>query len=138
MDMPITYSFVHHAIWLKVRGDALPQEFSEAINQALADEEFRVARPLVFDLQYYTRSPSTGDIRARVKFLEGLGEKISSTVVVIVSSTLHYGLSRMFKIIAEQNGVKVEIFKEEDKAIEWLMAAAQRTRSQPESASDVL
>jgi hypothetical protein len=118
--MPITYSFVHDAIWLKVRGDALPQEFSEAIDKALADEEFVVDRPLVLDLQYYSRSPSTEDIRARVMYLKTLEDKISGTVIVIVSSTLHYGLSRMFEIFAEQNGLEVEIFKGEDKARQWL------------------
>lgn len=118
--MPITYSFVHEAIWLKVRGDALPQEFSEAIQNAIADEEFVVNRPVVFDLQYYSRSPSTQDIRARVMYLKSLEGKLSGTVVVIVASTLHYGLSRMFEIFAEQNGLEVEIFKEEDKARQWL------------------
>ncbi len=128
--MPITYSFVHHAIWLKVRGDALPQEFSEAISQALADEKFLAGMPLVFDLQYYSRSPEITDIRARASYLQALGEKISSTVVIIVSSTLHYGLSRMFQIYGNQNGLEVEIFKEEGKAIEWLKAAAQRVQNQ--------
>jgi hypothetical protein len=118
--MPITYGFVHDAIWLKVRGDALPQEFSEAIDNAMADEQFIVNRPLVFDLQYYSRSPSTGDLRSRVMYLKTLENKISGTIIVIVSSTLHYGLTRMFEVFAEQNGLKVEIFKEEDKARQWL------------------
>lgn len=136
--MPITYSFVHDAIWLKVRGGPLFQEFSESIHQAMADEEFLEGMPLVLDLQYFTRSPSSADIRARVVFLKAHAEKISSTVVIIVSSTLHYGLSRMFEIQAEQNGLEVEIFKDEDKACEWLQTLTQKTRGKLATQAEAL
>lgn len=129
--MPITYSFVHSAIWIKVNGGALSQEFSETIHQAMADEQFLAGMPLVLDLQDFTRSPTPIDIRARVVFLQAIAEKISSTIGIVVSNTLHYGLSRMFEIQAEQNGLEVEIFKDEEKAREWLQDMAQRMPTQP-------
>jgi hypothetical protein len=119
-DMPVTYSFLQNAVWLNVSGHVLPAEFSEGINQAIADDRFAVRMILVFDLRDYTRIASAKDLQARAKFLGALNNKISSTLVILVSSDYRFGLARRFEPYAEQNGIEVEVFREEDQLIEWL------------------
>ena len=118
--MPVTYSFLENAVWFKLSGDVLPAQFSEEIDKAVADEHFRLQMFIFFDLGDYTRSPTAEELRERVRFLKALGEKISLTVVMLVSSDFRYGLARMFENYAELNSVEVEIFREEAQAIKWL------------------
>lgn len=118
--MPITYSFLHNAVWLNISGHVLPAEFSEGINQAIADDRFVLRMILVFDLRDYTRIASTKDLQARAKFLGSLRNKISSTLAILISSDYRYGLARRFEPYAEQNGIEVEVFREEVQVIEWL------------------
>jgi hypothetical protein len=118
--VPVTYSFLGNAVWLKFSGDDLSAEFSEGVYQAIADERFVAGMHLVFDLRDYTRIPSAEDLQTRAKFLRGMRDKISSTVVILVSSDYRFGLARRFEAYAEQNGIEVEIFREKDQVIEWL------------------
>jgi hypothetical protein len=118
--MPITYSFLDNAVWLKASGEVLPAEFSEAINQAIADARFVLRMILVLDLRGYTRISSAKDIQARARFLGALRDKISTMVLILVSSDYRLGLVRRFESYAEQNGIEVQIFREEAQVIEWL------------------
>ncbi len=118
--MPITYSFLDGAVWFVAIGEVPCEETSTIIYKALNDSGFRVSMPLVFDLQRCTSSPLAESVRARARFLGEIKDKISSTVILIVSNDFHFGISRMLGIHAEQNGIKVEIFREEEKARQWL------------------
>jgi hypothetical protein len=130
--MPITYSFLDGAVWFVAIGEVPCEEASTIIYKALNDSGFRVGMPLIFDLQRCTSSPQAESVRARARFLGEIKDKISPTVILIVSNDFHFGISRMLGTHAEQNGIKVEIFREEEKARQWLSlkSAARRTNAE--------
>lgn len=130
--MPITYSFLDGAAWFVAIGEVACEEASTTISTALNDSGFRAGMLLIFDLRHCTSSPLAENVRARARFLGEIKDKISSTVILIVSNDFHFGISRMLGIHAEQNGIKVEIFREEKLAREWLSlkSAARRTKAE--------
>jgi hypothetical protein len=118
--MPVTYQISGNIIWIICGKTFVFQEFSNAIEAAMADPQFSPDSPFLFDYRNNQGNVSQKTIIARANYLGALQSKICPTIAVLVFDTLHYGLGRMFQVYTGRYGFKMEIFTDLDEALAFL------------------
>lgn len=84
----------------------------------------------IWDFRKAEGESTFDEIRKIAKFAgEHRGKRPVGRVALIVSSELHFGLSRIYQVLTENLPFHLEIFKSFEQAREWVMSAD--TRSTP-------
>ena len=82
--------------------------------------DYPIGTPELLDVRAVTEVDVTGaDIR-RVAERERLGPTRISRMAIVTGSTVGYGLSRMFQMLADEAEYEIEVFRELDDALKWL------------------
>ena len=64
---------------------------------------------------------SAEEIRNIVDFIGFSVQKVNHKCAVLVSTDIHYGLSRMGSVFSESYGAEVNVFRDIKEALDWLM-----------------
>ena len=118
--MPVTYRISSDVAWLICEREFTYQEFSNALDAAIADPKYSTALPFIFDYRSYQGDTPQEAIRARADFLSLRRDKMSNRIAILVADPLHYGLGRMFEVYAGHYGFQTPVFTDLDKALEFL------------------
>jgi hypothetical protein len=120
--MPVAYKISGTITWI-ICGEAFVfEEFSNAIEAAMADPQFSAKSPFLLDYRSYKGNTPQEAIRARANYFNTLQGKISPLIAILVTDPLHFGLGRMFQIYTSQFGFQTEVFKNLDEAVEFLQS----------------
>jgi hypothetical protein len=120
--MPVMWSLDGDLVQLNLEGDYQPTDIIDAFLTALADRRCPQEVSLLLDT---TRSQSLGmrssaEIRHVAEYLGPYRERIRGRCAVVVSTDLHFGLSRMGSAYSENVGVDARVFRSTDEAVDWL------------------
>ena len=96
------------------------QEWIEKFEAAIADPEFSSKIPFLFDYRMYKGNSPKEIIIARANYLGALQGKISSTIAILVTDPLHYGLGRMLQVYTSRYGFQIEVFTSPNEALKYL------------------
>lgn len=110
---------------LELRGQYGVVEFRRALERVPEDPAYSDSPPLLLDARGAKVNPSIEEIRAAVGVVAQLRDTFAPHVEIVVSSELHYGLSRVVAAFAEIAGIHVGVHRELEPA--WAALAAARS-----------
>ena len=120
--MPVSYSFNDRIFRLDCVGEYSSEDLRHAYEAALKDPGFPNNAVFLMDVTYSKslaeRPPQ--EIDETSKFLGSKAEKFGKRCAIVAPFDLYYGLMRMASAFGERYGVETEVFRTEDKALEWL------------------
>jgi hypothetical protein len=121
--MPVSYTIKNRLFHLKCLGiydiEELKSEFSKALN----DPDFPINVAFLMDVSQSKSldKRSAEEIKHIVEFIGFSVEKVNNRCAVLVSTDIHYGLSRMGSVFSESYGAEVKVFRDIKEALDWLM-----------------
>ena len=95
------------------------------MSTVLASPEFQDCQRLLID-RVSAPAPTTAFVDSLVvAFPQFAGELAHARVAILVGDTVSFGMARMFSIKLEmrQSAPSVAVFRDEDQAVNWLIAA---------------
>lgn len=112
-------------------------DMAHAINEALADINFRPGTSLLFDARLSEAKPTGAEVSNRAAWLASLRSKGISLrcAFVIRPQAFRYGLARMMGLNLDTLGMEAEIFTTMDAALRWLANQARGDPRQTRSSS---
>ena len=91
------------------------------MNGLLADERFRRGMDALIDLRGATLDAKSDDVWELGRFVESIQERRGPCLwAVIATDDTHFGMARMFQMIAGKLLIRTEVFRHETDAMEWL------------------
>jgi hypothetical protein len=129
--MPVTWSLDGDLVQLTLEGHYQPTDIIDAFLSALADRRCPPEVSLLLDT---TRSQSLDirsprEIRHVAEYLGPYRKRIRGRCAVVVSTDLHFGLSRMGSAYSESVGVDAGVFRSKTRALDWLRQREERPES---------
>ena len=118
--MALEYRFEDDYIRLILGGEFGSGDIKAQAEQISLDPAFRPNLNLLVDNRPSTVVAGPDEIRERVEYLASIREHLGPRVAVLVSSTVHYGLARMANLLGDSRALNIEVFTEEQQAIDWL------------------
>jgi hypothetical protein len=123
--MPVTYRFDENIIVIELSGEYSVDEMSSVVIEAFQDSARSKNSVLMIDLtnsrSIYQRSSET--IIAVAHFIGSYGHQFNNRLALVAPDDFKFGMMRMSSVSADKLGIKVEIFREFNKAKEWLLTA---------------
>ena len=119
--MSVSYHLDHDVVWITAEGDYQSEVFLETVRAGLADPAATDPAYLLCDV---SRSDSLVDrsrdeVRASAEFYGTLLDRISG-LAIVADRLVNCGLMRMLASLAEVRGCRVEVFRDNGSAREWL------------------
>jgi hypothetical protein len=136
--MSVRHEIEGDLLVLRLDGDHTRLQEREAVAVALANPALEISAALLVDARHSTANPDAASIMDRARCLASLRQCLAPRCAVLVSTSVHYGLARMFAAYAENHGLAVGVFTDESVARCWLADLAQLTprsveiRAEPE------
>lgn len=123
----IEYTIERNVVILDMRGRYTVLQFGERLREALADSAFVPPMRLLMDCRLAKINPSVGELQSAVETFATIREHFDRNVQIVVTSTLHYGLTRISAAFAELRGVHLDVHRD----IESARAAAGLDQAAP-------
>jgi hypothetical protein len=117
--MPVTYRITGKIAWIICDTEFVYQEFTSAIEEAMADPEFSPQHNFLFDYRCYEGNTPQDLIQARANYLGRLQGKISSAIAILVADPAHFGLGRMLQLYTDRYGFEINVYYEEGDALSF-------------------
>ena len=132
--MPVTWSLDGDLLRLNLEGHYQPTDIIDAFLSALADRRCPPEVSLLLDTtgSQSLDVRSSGQIRHVAEYLGPYRERIRRRCAIVVSTDLHFGLSRMGSAYSESVGVDARVFRSTAEALEWLRDEPVGTGNQPD------
>lgn len=118
--MPVNYSIISNTLWLHFKGFNSPEEVCRAVDSALADPRFVKGMFLLLDVREAESAISVEEIRERAKYYASLKEYITPRCAIVATKAVLFGMSRVFQVFAEGQGMQVHVTTEVEKALLFL------------------
>ena len=131
--MSVRHQIENDLLILRLDGDHTRAQEREALALALVNPALQISAALLVDARHSTANPHATSIMDRARCLASLRQCLAPRCAVLVSTSVHYGLARMFAAYAEGHGLAVGVFTDEAAARCWLADLAQ-IYSQPQAA----
>jgi hypothetical protein len=110
---------------IKTKGKAEVSGFSSFLTEIFTHSEWVPGSSVLLDhSELILRSFNTDEVRSVSRFVLNNTDKIGSGKwAFVISSNFAYGMARMWQIITEEKApMEINIFKNREKALEWLMS----------------
>jgi hypothetical protein len=125
--MPASYHFLAHSVQIDVQGVLTVREVLQAMRDIMTDPLAREGMNLVCDLRYANTDNVVSDkIRAGAEPIAQLLPFFNNRIHLAVSTSLQYGLTRMYQIYSFKFGVDVTIHKSIEEAYKCLKEPCQQ------------
>lgn len=95
------------------------QKLSELIEKSVATAP-PGGCPLLIDVRAWTGDRTSNELRAIATMIARHQAGLSKRCAVVCSSDLQYGLSRIFAVYLDGNGIATQIFRDPEPALAWL------------------
>lgn len=104
-----------------LKGQVTAEEIIEDLERTISDEDYRPHFNGISDLRDINWESEQGDLRKIVQFiLRNRGRIGRHRSAIVVSGERSFGMSRMFEVFSEQTPLKVRVFRDYTKALEWV------------------
>ena len=90
------------------------------INEIALTQNFKPEYKLLVDVRNMENVPSSTEVKSFVLALGKLRERFQSSIAVVVSGELNFGMARMTSILADIEQIRMRIFYEYETAYRWL------------------
>ncbi|MEH6477215.1 MAG: hypothetical protein V7727_16100 [Sneathiella sp.] len=112
----------HNLVLDKFVGKTSQREFFEAIQKSSFDPEFRVGMDVLADMTQIELEFGHEGARALVSQISKTPKMEYGKIALVISTTLQFGITRMFGLIAEEKGVfsEYQVFRDFSEARNWL------------------
>ena len=107
-------------VWIvTVHGELMIGDFGQFLSDMRKVPEHRKCINALWDLRRVDQFPSTNEIHL-------LSNRVRSDAMrphrlaIVVERDDHFGLSRMFEMLSEQPGIEQRVFRDYDRAQQWL------------------
>jgi hypothetical protein len=119
--MPASYHFLTHSVQIDVQGILTVREVLQAMRDIMADPLAREGMDLVCDLRYTNTDNVVSDkIRSGAEPIAKLLPFFNNRIHLVVSTSLQFGLTRMYQMFSSEYGVDVTIYKSIEEAYQSL------------------
>lgn len=108
----IDYSIEGGVTVLHMRGRYNLVQFRKALANAVQDPDFARPMTLVMDAREAKINPSVAELGNAVDIFAAVREHYGDHAHLVVSSTLHYGLSHISAVFAEMNGIHLHVHRD--------------------------
>lgn len=120
--MPVSYRIDDDLFEMTLVGIYALEELAETVERALADPAFPPNPRFIFDV---SRSESlaqrsTDEIRRAVDFFGRHRGRFGGRCVILASTPVQYGLSRMASLLAELESLEFHVTDDRDEGLMWL------------------
>lgn len=117
--MAVTYRFESNVLVIESGARFTTEDLGEMVRAGLVDPACPAKPCLVLDIRESRESASAAEIRDRVyRFVEAR-DHFGPRMAIVVSDSLHYGLSRMALVYLDAAGVQARVLRSVDEAIAW-------------------
>ena len=122
--MPVTYRFDANIVILELVGEYTLKDIPATINKSLADSQCPPKPFILADLSesISISKRSSDDVITMALSLVPLGKHFGNRIALVAPDNLPYGLMRMGAAFSEEQGMKVEIFRNFSDARKWLLS----------------
>jgi hypothetical protein len=118
--MDIDYEIDGDILLIHQNGVTDPEKIVQAMGIALKEPDLLPCSHLLWDA---VDAPAQASAEKMKKLLAGIGSAnsiLSSRFALVVASKLQYGVSRMFTVYAEDQGITSKVFYDIVEAKKWL------------------
>jgi hypothetical protein len=124
--VPVNWSYRSGILIVETIGAYGRGELQRALADARADPGFAAGTPVLFDGRLSEVDISTADIDWRVQFASGLRAMEFSTrcAIVVRDRMVTFGLGRMLSLRLEGEDMDLNVTRNFDEALLWLMGRA--------------
>ena len=105
---------------VQIIGHTTLQDFY-ALTEKISDGKKYIHNRRFYDFRKSQLDLSTEEMRTLAAKTKQLSQGYSK-VALLAGSDLSYGLSRMFEVLREQDYSDIYVFRDEDKAMEWILS----------------
>jgi hypothetical protein len=105
--------------------DAKPDftSIQTAIQQTVLHADYRDGMPILCEAQHSDYNPPIREVRAIALELAKVREKLGP-IALVVHSALHFGLGNMLHAYCNMHGVRLAVFYEQQKGLDWALREA--------------
>ena len=121
--MPATYHIDKKESWIeiKISGESSADELAEFTRQMQADPDYSDDLSGVIDCREMSNVLKLTELRSFADDVNRRpGPAWRSKRAVIVASTAHYSVTRMFMLFADSSPIQYNVFYSRETAMEWL------------------
>lgn len=119
--MAITYRFEGDFLYTTIEGETSYEDVKAYLDGLVVDPRFRPGMPGIIDCRRVTSLFSILDLRRTAADARARPQmQVPGRAAVLASSNLIYGLLRMYEVFNEGNPSEIRVFREPEKAMEWL------------------
>ena len=119
--MAITYRFEGEFLYTTIEGETSYEAVKAYLDELVVEPRFRPGMPGIIDCRRVTSLFSILDLRRTAADARTRPQmQVPGRAAVLASSNLIYGLLRMYEVFNEGNPSEIRVFREPDKAMEWL------------------
>jgi len=123
--MGIHYEFHDNLAVFTYSGDFDMRTLVETWDQAIADPAFKAVTKVLVDGRMSELNMPTEQMELQAIYVARTKRlRTAKWAVVAEINSLAFGLSRMFQMFAEDDGLDIQVFKDYDEALAWLSADA--------------
>ena len=124
--MPVKWSYRSSILVVETSGQYGRDELKRALIDACADPQFAPGTPVLFDGRLSEMDISTPDVEWRVQLALALSAMgfASRCAVVVRNDTATFGMGRMLSLRLESGGFDLNVTRDFDEAMVWLMRPA--------------
>ena len=102
-------------------GRIVMEDVVSHMHRLLSDGRFRKGLNTLFDLTGAELDVQSSEVWELSRFVESIQDvRGACRWAVIASDDTHFGMARMFQMIAGEMMIKTEVFRNESDAMEWL------------------
>ena len=125
-SLPVTWSYRRAILIVETVGNYGRDELQRALAEARADPRFAPDTSVLFDGRLSEVDISTADVDWRVQFATALRAMGFSRrcAIVVRDKTVTYGMGRMLSLRLENEDMDVNVTRDFDEAMLWLMGRA--------------
>jgi hypothetical protein len=117
----ITYRFEGEFLYTTIEGETSYEAVKAYLDELVVEPRFRPGMPGIIDCRRVTSLFSILDLRRTAADARARPQmQVPGRAAVLASSNLIYGLLRMYEVFNEGNPSEIRVFREPDKAMEWL------------------
>lgn len=118
--MPLTYQFRDGIVEVVSEGQHDFEHLLEVSQRALQELSITPPVPVLVDARRTERDPGAAELSAIAEHLGALRPFFGPTIAIVVSSDLHFGLGRMFEVLARTHGIEARVYRDMDAARAWI------------------
>lgn len=121
--MPIDYQFDDRGfVLVRVEGQPSFDEMQACTDAYRSAPAYEPGMPILVDDRARTAPPSVEEIRALAEQAsQGPEEEQGQRCAMLVEQDIQFGMSRMWSSLTDEKARTIEVFRDEQEAITWLL-----------------